>query len=265
MNQEQVAVPPAPDVPSPRIARYSDSSRNIIAEWVVIILVLLFGTTSLVQAFVIPSGSMEDTLLIGDHVLVDKLTYASSGPISRHLLPYREIQHDDIIVFRYPVDPKQFFVKRAIGLPGDRIRIENKQVYRNGVKLSEPYVTHKSGIIEPYRDNFPDQPYMTLNERAVDMIEHNVVNGEVLVPMNAVFAMGDNRDRSLDSRFWGFVPRENIVGKPLMVYWSYDTTTERLTDPTISIRHVVDLAQHFFTKTRWDRSFRLIHGYHSTN
>ena len=265
MNEQEVASPVSQAATiTPEPAR-TEFPRNALAEWAVNVLVLLFGTTNLVQAFVIPTGSMEDTLLVGDHVLVDKLTYAPAGPVSKYLLPYRDIQRGDIIVFRYPVDPKQIFVKRAIGLPGDRIRIENKQVFRNGVKLEEPYVYHKSDIIEAYRDNFPDQPYLSLNERAMEMIEHNVARGEVVVPANAIFAMGDNRDRSLDSRFWGFVPRENIIGKPLMVYWSYNTTTDRLTDPTISIRHITDLAQHFFTKTRWDRSFRLIHGYHSNN
>jgi signal peptidase I len=208
---------------------------------------------------------MEDTLLVGDHVLVDKLAYAPAGPVSRYLLPYTEIRHGDIIVFRYPVDPKQTFVKRAIGLPGDRIRIVNKLVYRNGVRIDEPYVYHKSEIVEAYRDNFPDQPYLSLNERAVEMLERNVVNNELVVPANSVFAMGDNRDRSLDSRFWGFVPRENVIGKPLMVYWSYATTTDRLSDPTINIRHLADIVQHFFTKTRWERTFRLIHGYQSNN
>src|SRR5947209_391354 len=107
-------------------------SRNGVAEWAVTILLLLFGTTTLCQAFVIPTGSMEDTLLVGDHVLVDKLAYAPAGPISRHLFPYENPQHGDILVFRYPADLKQTLVKRVIGLPGDRIRISNGVVYRNG-------------------------------------------------------------------------------------------------------------------------------------
>src|SRR4051794_38121961 len=120
---EQEVVSPAPPAattitPVPRVAEFP---RNALAEWVIIVLVLLFGTTTLVQAFVIPTGSMEDTLLVGDHVLVDKLTYAPAGPVSRYILPHEEVQHGDIIVFRYPVDPKQIFVKRAIGLPGDHI------------------------------------------------------------------------------------------------------------------------------------------------
>src|SRR5437868_6424252 len=114
--------------------RKNDIPRGVIAEWTVTIVLLLFGTTTLVQAFVIPTGSMEDTLLIGDHLLVDKLAYAPPGPVSKYLLPYRDVKRGDIIVFRYPVDISQTFVKRCMGVPGDHIRLVNKQVYLNGVK-----------------------------------------------------------------------------------------------------------------------------------
>src|SRR5947209_1580309 len=132
-----------------------DPPRGTIAEWTITILLLLFGTTTLVQAFVIPTGSMEDTLLIGDHLLVDKLAYAPAGPVSKYILPYEPIKHGDIIVFRYPIDISQTFVKRAIGVPGDHIRIVNQQIYRNGIKLTEPYVYHKNPYPDSYRDNFP--------------------------------------------------------------------------------------------------------------
>src|SRR6195256_6158511 len=122
----------------------SDVPRGTIAEWTITILLLLFGTTTLVQAFVIPTGSMEDTLLIGDHLLVDKMAYAPAGPISKYILPYEEVKRGDIIVFRYPVDIKQTFVKRVMGVPGDHIRLENKSVYLNGHKLEEPYKIHKT-------------------------------------------------------------------------------------------------------------------------
>src|SRR5215510_5942303 len=125
----------------------SDIPRGVIAEWTVTILLLLFGTTTLVQAFVIPTGSMEDTLLIGDHLLVDKLAYAPPGPVSKYLLPYTPVKRGDIIVFRYPVDIKQTFVKRCMGVPGDRIKIVNKQVYLNGTRLDEPYKYHKTDYI----------------------------------------------------------------------------------------------------------------------
>jgi len=204
---------------------------------------------------------MIPTLLIGDHLLVDKLAYAPSGPVSKFLLPYSDVKRGDIIVFRYPVDIKQTFVKRCMGVPGDRIRIVNKQVYINGVKLDEPYKYHKTDYIDSYRDNFPGEPNVLVDRRAIEMLQDHTSGGEVIVPQNAYFAMGDNRDSSLDSRYWGFVPRENIIGKPLIVYWSYDAPTEDLNNATVSLPHLVDLAQNFFTKTRWKRSFMLIHGY----
>ena len=238
-----------------------DLQRGFIAEWTVTIILLLFGTTSLVQAFVIPTGSMEDTLLIGDHLLVDKLSYAPSGLISRHILPYYDVQRGDIIVFRYPVDIQQTFVKRAIGIPGDHIRVVNKQLILNGKPVVEPYVYHKTGYIDSYRDNFPSDPNVHVVDSALDMLQNHVQNGDVVVPAGSIFAMGDNRDSSLDSRYWGFVPRDNIMGKPLIIYWSYDAPTEALASPSIGLDHLIDLVQHFPTKTRWRRTFRLIHGY----
>ena len=249
---EEVASQPAPAGARP---------RNAIAEWVVTIVLLLFGTTTLVQAFVIPTGSMEDTLLIGDHLLVDKLAYAPYNALGQHLLPYDPIKRGDIIVFRYPVDIRQTFVKRVIGVPGDRIRLVNKQVYRNEEKIYEPYTFFKTDFIDPYRDDFPAIPSGQVLDRGLAMLEHNVVNGEAVVPPGYYFAMGDNRDSSLDSRYWGFVPRENVIGKPLIIYWSYDATTEALAGPTISIDHFFDLVQHFFTKTRWRRTFKLVRGF----
>ncbi len=240
--------------------------RGTIAEWTITILLLLFGTTTLVQAFVIPTGSMEDTLLIGDHLLVDKLAYAPSGSFSKYVLPYEEPKDGDIIVFRYPVDITQTFVKRVIGVPGDHIKIIDQQVYRNGKKLTEPYVVHKSTYGDSFRDNFPNsEPNLNLLDRAKDMLAGNVVNGEVVVPPESFFAMGDNRDNSLDSRYWGFVPRGNIIGKPLIIYWSYNASTESLASSSVNnlASHFLDLAEHFFTKTRWDRTFRLIHGYYN--
>ena len=265
-DQEKVAVAeqPAQVEPTPK----PEPPRGTIAEWTITILLLLFGTTTLVQAFVIPTGSMEDTLLIGDHLLVDKLAYAPSGPFSKYILPYQEPRDGDIIVFRYPIDISQTFVKRVMGVPGDHIRMVNHVVYRNGVKLNEPYVYHKNPYPDSYRDNFPSsEPNVMLYEPAREMLQNNVANGEVIVPPGHYFAMGDNRDNSLDSRYWGFVPRENIIGKPLIIYWSYDANTESLASSSVNAlsRHFVDLAEHFFTKTRWRRTFMLIHGYHNYN
>jgi signal peptidase I len=235
--------------------------RSFIAEWTVTIILLLFGTTTLVQAFVIPTGSMEDSLLVGDHLLVDKLAYAPPGAVSRHLLPYDEVKRGDVIVFRYPVDIQQTFVKRCIGVPGDRIRLAHKQLILNGKRVDEPYVYHKVPYLDVYRDDFPGDPNVHVAESALDMLMNHVRDGEVVVPPGNYFAMGDNRDLSLDSRYWGFVPRANIIGKPLVIYWSYDAPTEALADSSFSITHLVDMVAHFPTKTRWRRTFQLIRGY----
>jgi signal peptidase I len=244
----------APDDPN------QERPRSTLAEWTITIILLLFLTTTLVQAYVIPTGSMEDTLLIGDHLLVDKLSFAPSGPVSKYILPYTDVKRGDIIVFRYPVDISQTFVKRCIGVPGDRIRVVNKLVYLNGKALDEPYTYHKTDYIDSYRDNFPGEPNVSVDHRAYEMLQDHVENGDVVVPPNSYFAMGDNRDSSLDSRYWGFVPRENIIGKPLIIYWSYDAPTEQLNNSSISLTHITDLAQNFFSKTRWRRTFQLIHG-----
>jgi signal peptidase I len=239
----------------------AEPQRGFVAEWTITIILLLFGTTNLVQAFVIPTGSMEDTLLIGDHLLVDKLAYAPSGPVSKYVLPYTEPKRGDIIVFRYPVDIKQTFVKRCIGVPGDHIRLENKNLVLNGHPVNEPYVYHKSDLIDSYRDNFPAEPNTYMADPAHDMLANHVVNGEVVVPPGYYFAMGDNRDSSLDSRYWGFVPRGNIIGKPVIIYWSYEASTEALSKPMMSLDHLLDLVQHFPSKTRWRRTLRLVRGY----
>jgi signal peptidase I len=235
--------------------------RGFIAEWAVTAILLLFGTTTVLQAFVIPTGSMENTLLVGDHVLVDKLVYAPADSVSKHLLPYRDVQRGDIIVFRYPLGLEKNLVKRAIGVPGDRIHLANKRLVLNGVAVDEPYTHHLEGS-DPYRDNFPAlAPAVGLRQEALAMLSRNVVNGDLVVPKGFVFAMGDNRENSDDSRYWGLVPRENIVGTPVLIYWSFDAPTEDLTDPGIGVGHLFDIGAHFFTKTRWDRTIRLVRSY----
>jgi signal peptidase I len=196
---------------------------------------------------------MEGTLRVGDHMLVDRVTYAQPGPFGARLLPYRELARGDIVAFTYPEDTRMTYVKRLIGLPGDRIRLDNRQVIRNGRRLTEPYTQHIATYPQPYRDNFPLAPEAYTSPRGRDMFEHHVFNGEVVVPPDMLFMLGDNRDNSLDSRYWGFVPRSYVVGKPLFVYWSYDAPTSDLTEWTLT--HVLDVAGHFFTKTRWERTF----------
>lgn len=251
------------------MTKLANSVRNFVHEWSLNILILLFGTTTLVQAFIVPTPSMDTTVMVGDHLLVDKLSYAPPGALSRYLLPYTEVQRGDIIVFRYPVDIRQNYVKRVIGIPGDRIRVASKVLYLNGHPLKEPYVQHADAFNVAYRDNFPATPpssmFMALTdgpimlERAKHMLQHTNADGELVVPDGYYFAMGDNRDNSLDSRYWGFVPRENIIGKPLFVFWSYDAPTQNLVG--YSLDHFIDLAKNFFVKTRWNRTFKLIRGY----
>jgi len=159
--------------------------RNSFAEWASTILLLLFATTTVAQPFVIPTGSMQDTLLVGDHLLVDKLAYSPSGAISKHLLPYQDPKHGDIIVFRYPANIDETLVKRLIGMPGDRLKIVNGVVYRNGVRLNEPYVYHKYAY-DPAQDNFPNVCCRPVKEDSAvraqkQMLEENVVNGEVVI------------------------------------------------------------------------------------
>ena len=259
---ETAAVQQEETQPQPQIQEQPEETeqRSFIAEWTVTIILLLFGTSFLIQAYVIPTGSMEDTLLVGDHLLVDKLASAPPGSLSGRLLPYREPHRGDIIVFRYPVDITQTFVKRCIGIPGDHIRLADKNLILNGKVENEPYVYHKSDFFDPYRDDFPAIAYH-VPQPAQDMFRNHVVNGEVVVPPGYYFAMGDNRDMSSDSRYWGFVPRANIIGKPIVIYWSYDAPTDDFTNTAISPRHIFDLLEHFPTKTRWKRTFRLIHSY----
>lgn len=238
--------------------------RNAFAEWAVTILLMVFGTTAIAQPYVIPTGSMEDNLLVGDHVLVDKLAYSPAGKLAKRLLPFEEPKHGDIIVFRWPPDISQMLVKRLIGLPGDRIKIVHSVVYRNGSALHEPYVYHKYGY-DPELDNFPgpccqpvEPPLAAQRQR--DMLNRNVINGELIVPPGMYFAMGDNRENSLDSRYWGFVPKENLMGKPFLIYWSYDAPTEELLGNSAGsfVAHIADIGEHFFTRTRWGRTFQVV-------
>jgi signal peptidase I len=242
------------------MSRLADSTRNFIHEWSLNILILLFGTTTLVQAFIVPTPSMDTTVMVGDHLLVDKLSYAPPGSFTRYLLPYTDPKRGDIIVFRYPMDISQNYVKRVMGVPGDHIRVVDKVVYLNGKPLlNEPYAQHIFPNLEPYRDNFPGEPRGPVYDRAKQMLAEHVENGELVVPPDSYFAMGDNRDNSLDSRYWGFVPRENIIGKPLLIFWSYDAPTADLVG--YSADHFLDLAKNFFFKTRWDRELKLVRGY----
>jgi signal peptidase I len=248
------------------LAFKKSTAREYFESLVITVILALFGTTFIVQAFKIPTPSMEDNLLVGDHLLVNKFAFGARGSIVDKILPLKDIKRGDVIVFKYPKDLTKHYVKRAIGLPGDRIKIVDKQVFVNGTALNEPYKIHKAppGSYDRFGDFFPPKPHYGRVSHGVDedpfWYEEYTNNDEIVVPPNQYFAMGDNRDNSADSRYWGFVPREFIVGKALIIYWSYETDSDeyRRTDVVDRVQQITDLITNFFTKTRWSRSFKII-------
>lgn len=239
--------------PRGRMAEYAESL-------LVTILLALFATTFVVQAFKIPTPSMEPTLLVGDHLLVNKFVFGGVGAWYERWLPYREIRRGDIVVFKFPFDDHTHYVKRVIGLPGDRVRIADQQVYINGQPLDEPYKVH-NGIYDTYGDNFPPKhthfPRRNVRpEWARDILNH-VMDGELVVPPGRYFVLGDNRDSSLDSRFWGFIERDSVMGRPLLIYWSVEATSDDYADRTLPGRlsGLGKAVMELPTRTRWDRVF----------
>ncbi|MFZ3343121.1 MAG: signal peptidase I [Terriglobales bacterium] len=248
----------AAERPAETVVEFLSSIAGLLAT-------VLFIMTFVFQTFAIPSSSMENTLLIGDHVLVDRESLAPPTRWLGPLIPYRNIHHGDIAVFLSPEQPGLFLVKRIIGIPGDRIHLRDGVVYRNGEKLTEPYVKHiDAGDYNPYRDDFPavppSQAYGVRNDRWREEMPAHVAGGDILVPPNSYFAMGDNRDVSYDSRYWGFVPRANVIGRPLFVYWSFITPPDEYENQSFSDRlqsfgHTVI---HFFDETRWSRTLKIV-------
>jgi signal peptidase I len=240
------------------------SFREYAESLLVTILIVLFGTTFIVQTFKIPSGSMEKTLLVGDYLLVNKFIFEGRGHSYEKFLPYRDIRRGDVIVFKFPFDDHPHYVKRAIGLPGDRIRISDSKVYVNGEQLDEPYVIHDPPYADRFGDDFPpvsptQLSRLTRPEWADEIFSH-IVHGELIVPPDEYFAMGDNRDHSLDSRYWGFVRRDAIMGRPVVIYWSIRGPEDDVTGlaPTetpslfFTLRHLPSLV-------RWHRLLHEVH------
>jgi len=226
------------------------------------VVIAVFVITYIVQAFQIPSESMENTLLIGDYLLVDKLCYGGGG-VGDYLIPYRQIHRGDIIVFHYPVNPAQHFVKRVVGIPGDRIHLIRKRVFVNGQPLQEPYARYFKPEPNPFRDDFPRLDVLDpgINADWWVQMPKLVEDGQLIVPEGHYFAMGDNRDDSSDSRYWGFVPRANIIGRPLLIYWSISDPDDAMPPaPTLGdkLYHLAYAVTHFFQITRWGRTFRLV-------
>jgi len=258
VKMEEVASPPPPPQPSGSSTDWTSSLQSLLGTVVIAVFVITF----IVQAFQIPSESMENTLLIGDYLLVDKFCYGGGG-IWDHILPYRKVQRGDIVVFHYPINPAQHFVKRVVGLPGDRVRLVNKQVWINGVPQKEPYVRYTSTMRDLYRDDFPRLDMASPGEdgKWLLMMRKLVEDGQLIVPESHYFVLGDNRDESLDSRYWGFVPRANIIGRPLLIYWSMrgpDDEAEMATSPSDKLYRFYYAVTHLFRITRWDRTFRLV-------
>jgi signal peptidase I len=258
-----VAKPPKKPKPktAPPEEKHKETPMEFIGSMAVILVTGLFIITFNLQAFEIPSSSMENTLLIGDHVFVDRIMYAPRSAWMGPVMPYREIRHGDIVVFLSPAEAGLYVVKRVIGLPGDRIHLRDGVVYRNGAKVEEPYVVHK-GDPERYRDNFPSLPPAMANVTAEwQLTLPSYIDGEdLVVPADHFFMMGDNRDKSYDSRYWGFVPRENVIGRPVFIYWSFDTPDGQYQQTAMSqrVRHLGYVVLHFFDRTRWSRTFNRV-------
>jgi signal peptidase I len=220
------------------------TAREYFESIVIAVILALFVRTWAVQAFKIPTGSMENNLLIGDHLLVNKFVFGpSASAAERSLLPMREIRRHDVVVFKYPDEPERDFIKRVVGLPGETLELRDKKVYINGQPLDEPFV------------HFLDPVSHSSEVTSFDVRERY---GPVRVPDGQYFVMGDNRDNSQDSRYWGFLPRSHIKGRALMIYWSFDTGPEPEGEAS-ALRRVLSVITHFFTRTRWERIFRQIH------
>ena len=265
-SQEAEASPDS----GPASTKVEETPFEAVASICSVLVIGLYILTFLAQNFVIPSGSMEKTLLVGDHLVVDRITLS---PPSKWmpLVHYREPRRNDIIVFIKPVPddvdaqgkPEYLFlVKRLIGVPGDHIHLRNGIVIINGVAQNQPHAepTTPENHSE-FTDEFPSmppypQPGGATESWAVDFSNH-IEGDDLVVPPGKYFMMGDNRHDSLDSRYWGFVPRENIVGRPLFNYWSFSTPEEAYEQTGIGNRlsWMGHVALHFFTDTRWNRTF----------
>jgi signal peptidase I len=224
------------------------TAREYFESIVIAVILALFVRTYVIQAFKIPTGSMENNLLIGDHLLVNKFVLApTESAFERALLPIGVVHRDDVIVFKYPEEPDRDFIKRVIGLPGETVELRNKKVYINGKPLDEPYVHF---LEPPGHTDLAEVTSFDVRERY----------GPVTVPPNQYFVMGDNRDNSQDSRYWGFLPRDYIKGKALLIYWSYEAEREDYEDESAgaTVKGLASVFVHFFTKTRWDRLLHVI-------
>jgi signal peptidase I len=233
---------------------------DTVRSSLMVIIVALFIITFLVQPFRIPSESMERTLLVGDFLLVDKVAFAPAG-IWRRLLPYRKVARHDIVVFHFPLDSEEHVVKRAIGVPGDEVALQNGVAVVNNAPQPEPYDVFERAVGDEYRDQFPrystDDPGVDPHWRMQmrDLIE----NAHLRVPASTYFVLGDNRNHSRDSRYWGFVPRDNIEGTPLLIYFSVREPSATDDAPLPGGRLGNSVEDRLFDFARWDRILRVVH------
>jgi len=235
---------------------------EFIASMALVLVVGLYIITFNLQAFEIPSSSMENTLLIGDHVFVDRDTLAPPTRWIRPFIPYHTIKRGDIVVFLSPAEPGLYVVKRVIGVPGDHVHLRDGVVSLNGQQQTEPYVI-RNGSYNPYRDNFPDVPAdesTGVTPQWHLQLASYLHDGDLVVPPGNFFCMGDNRDVSYDSRYWGFVPRENVIGSPVFIYWSFETPAGQYLKTSIADRigFMGKVVFHFFDLTRWRRMLKLV-------
>lgn len=252
-------------------ARQEEQPRESLVEFLAslagVLIAGLFIITFVLQAFEIPSSSMEDTLLIGDHLFVNRERFATPTRWMGPLLPYHEPRDGDTVVFLSPAEHGLFVVKRIIGIPEDRIHLHDGVVYRNGQKLNEPYVSDKPAPENEntrfYRENFPSveasDAYSVTPDWQLELPKH-IVGGDLVVPPDSYFAMGDNRNASYDSRFWGLIPRSNIIGRPMFIYWSFITPPDQylMRDAGDRFGFLAHTIIHFFDETRWRRTLRII-------
>ncbi len=225
--------------------------REYLEALILAVIFATFARTFVIQAFKIPTGSMEQNLVVGDHILVNKFVYGESdGALERWLLPQRPVHRGDVVVFRFPEDPRRDFIKRCMGLPGDEIRIVDKVLYVNGQEIEEDaYTYHTDEVV------YPDSRFLSPAFRRRDNF------GPQTVPPGHLFCLGDNRDNSNDSRFWGPVPLHYVKGRAFLIYWSFATApgdAESWPGFQSRMERLSDVMFSFFDKTRWERTFHVV-------
>jgi signal peptidase I len=228
----------------------ADTPKSLVRDYfetiVTCVIFVLFARTFVFQQSKIPTGSMIPTLLIGDYIMVNKFVYAQGsdgvpilGALERALFPMRDVRRGDIVVFKFPEEPEKDYIKRVVGLPGEKVEIRERQVYIDGQPLDESYKVHR-------------------NPRGLNIDQDNYPATQI--PPTAYFCMGDNRDNSRDSRSWGFVPRDFVKGRAFMIWWSYDEDRDAYLKTSVRdrVQGIWSKVSHLFTKSRWDRTFRII-------